>query len=225
MKVAEIAIRLKAPRSSVYENRHSLTKAGYLAEQAGTGCVFLGPTFMYFGESHQRHNDILKNREKDDSETIPVNGRDGPIVLARGKHYVVAIMETGNRHFHISCNIGEKLPLPWTASGRLLAMHLSRDELSRLVGPDDLALPDGRVLRLEDFAEEVDSARKQGYWIMDGILDGFTHCFAAPVINLHRECVATTCIIAPKQDTNSRILELTTATVAAAAELSQAIGG
>ncbi len=225
LKPAEIAKGLSAPRSTTYDIVNSMLEAGFLVEVSSDGMVFLGRTLMFFGESHRRHNDILNVGKKTLKELSQKTGETTQLCQRDKNEYVIMMMETGTRHFHISCNIGEKLPLPWTASGRLLLMHMSENSISELLNVSDFSYPVGQNISMQDFVQEIRTARTRGYWCMDSALDSFTRCFAAPVVNIHKECVATICITAPKEETSVCETDLITAVTVAAKSLSWAIGG
>jgi DNA-binding IclR family transcriptional regulator len=55
-------------------------------------------------------------------------------------------------------------------------------------------------LPAQAFIAEVRSASAEGFFSFDSIADTFTHCFAAPVQDSQGTCVATLCIVAPRDD-------------------------
>jgi DNA-binding IclR family transcriptional regulator len=95
----------------------------------------------------------------------------------------VVHMRAGARPFGISSDVGTQVPLPWTASGRLLLSHLAAPEIRAMVSPEDLISPGGRAIDLEEFVTAVEAARRDGYCIISGLVDAYTHCIAAPVLD------------------------------------------
>ena len=75
--------------------------------------------------------------------------------------HVVAQTRDGARPFRISSNVGEPVPIPWTASGRLLVSHLSDAEIQALIPDEDFRLPDGR-LRSDFTARHIAAFCPQG---------------------------------------------------------------
>ena len=120
--------------------------------------------------------------------------------LLEGDKYVVAQMREGVRPFRISSNVGDPVPIPWTASGRLLVSHMSDAEILALIPAGDFRLPNGRQLKPADFIAEARTAAQCGYVAFDSVVDTFTRCFAAPVYRPGRVCVATLCLVAPRED-------------------------
>ena len=67
-------------------------------------------------------------------------------------------------------------------------------------------------------------ARAARFYSFDSLADNFTHCFAAPVYQDNEVCVATLCLIAPREDA-VRNYERYQATLAASArEFSDKLG-
>jgi DNA-binding IclR family transcriptional regulator len=141
-----------------------------------------------------------------------------------GGKYVVALTRQGGHHFRISSDIGRQVPLPWTASGPLLVSSFADDEILRLIPPEDYLLPDGRRLEPEAFLRRVQLGRKRGLSRLDGQLDTFVHCMAAPVLGRDERCVATLCLVVSRSDAEKRGGELAGALTDAATELSERIG-
>jgi DNA-binding IclR family transcriptional regulator len=135
------------------------------------------------------------------------------------------MMKEGMRTFRISSDVGEAVPIPWTASGRLLLSHLSDEEILAFIPEDDFKLPDGTWLDPAVFLAEVHGARRDGYFTFDSIADTYTHCFAAPVYQPDGVCVATLCLVAPKGDAMASRASYIKALTSAADLLSLRIGG
>ncbi|TIU42995.1 MAG: IclR family transcriptional regulator, partial [Mesorhizobium sp.] len=69
---------------------------------------------------------------------------------------------------------GLQIPLPWTASGRLLLAGLDRSRIEAMVTEDDLVLPDGRKIEIDDFIDDIARARVTGYCVTSGLVDAYT---------------------------------------------------
>ena len=71
------------------------------------------------------------------------------------------------------------------------------------------------------FLDEVHGARAEGFFSFESIADSFTHCFAAPVYQDGDICVATLCLIAPRDDAMQHHARYREVLVACAAELTE----
>src|ERR1700735_1479914 len=104
-------------------------------------------------------------------------------------------MTAGTRPFRISSDIGTQIPLPWTASGRLLLGHLSDREIRAVIAPEDLVMPKGEVTAMACFLAAVAAAKARGYCISSGLVAAFTCCIAAPIFGPNNHVAATLCFV------------------------------
>jgi DNA-binding IclR family transcriptional regulator len=196
----EIASGIGSPKSTVYELVGSLIERRILETVGKEGHVYLGRQLYFLGQAHLRHFDFTREAESSLAEIVSQTHETAQMCLLNGRKYTVALMKEGERHFRISSDIGENAPIPWTASGRLLLAHLSDQEITDLIDPEDYILPGGERLPLETFLREIRKAGEEGFFSFDSVADTFTHCFAAPVKDERGICIATLCIVAPRAD-------------------------
>ena len=159
------------------------------------GRVFLGPKLNFWSTNYIKHFDlqgitqpILESVTKETRETSQLCTLDG-------NQYYVAMMNEGSRPFRISASVGERTPIPWTASGRLLLSHMTDQEILDFIPDADFILPNGTRLEPEKFIESVRAARESNFFDFDSVADTFTHCFAAPIFDPAGICKYTLCIM------------------------------
>lgn len=196
----EIAAGIAAPRSSVYELVNLLLRQGALEYSGDDGRVYLGRKLYFLGAAYAEQFDLMRECERLLDKLAEETRETAQLCLLEGDKYTVAQMREGARPFRISSNVGDPVPIPWTASGRLLVSHLSDAEILALIPEEDFRLPSGRRLKPADFIAETRAAAAAGYVAFDSVVDTFTRCFAAPVFRPGRICVATLCLVAPRED-------------------------
>jgi DNA-binding IclR family transcriptional regulator len=196
----EIAQGIGAPRSSVYELVNLLLRQGVIEYRGDDGRVFLGRRLYFLGAAYAEQFDLIRECEHLLARIAEETRETAQMCQLDGNKYAVVLMNEGNRPFRISTNIGEPVPIPWTASGRLLVDHMSDEEISAFIPEEDFVLPSGERLDPPAFIAEVRKAKKDGYFTFNSIVDSFTHCFAVPVYDADGICVATLCLVAPKED-------------------------
>jgi DNA-binding IclR family transcriptional regulator len=195
----EIAVGMGAPKSTAYELVNLLLKAGLL-EPADDGRVFLGRKLYFLGVAYQQQFDLTRECRAYLDKLAETTRETSQLCMLDGNKYTVAMMREGIRPFRISSDVGEPVPIPWTASGRLLLSHLSDEEILAFIPEDDFILPNGKRLPAAAFLDEVHKAREARFFSFNTLADNFTHCFAAPVFEDGGVCVATLCLIAPRED-------------------------
>ncbi len=225
LRVNEIAKGIGAPRSTVYEIADHLLQEQMLEVFDDEGRVFLGRRLYFYGLAYTERFDLTREAGKHLKILTEKTGETSQLCVMQGNKYAVIMMDHGVRHFKISSNVGETIALPWTASGRLLVSHLTDGEILKLIPPEDFTLPDGRPLPTTKFLDEVRAAGEVGFFSCDTIVDSYTHCFAAAVINEKRECVATLCLVVPREDAYRRFDALKAALTGEAEALSNVLRG
>jgi DNA-binding IclR family transcriptional regulator len=196
----EIAVGIDAPKSTAYELVNLLIKLGVLERVDDDGRVFLGRKLYFLGQAWQAQFDLTRECKAHLARLAQVTRETAQLCMLDGCKYTVVMMKEGARPFRISSEIGEPIPIPWTASGRLLVSHMSDDEILGFIPAADFVLPDGTTLESGTFLDEVHAARRDGFFSFDSIADNFTHCFSAPVFQEGDICVATLCLVAPRDD-------------------------
>ncbi|WP_181702671.1 IclR family transcriptional regulator [Chthonobacter albigriseus] len=200
MRPNEIASAMGAPRSTIYELIGVLLKLEALEYQGGEGRVFLGRKLFLFGAAYSEQSDLLRHCSELLGEIVEETRETAQFCLLDGNKYTVAMMREGSRPFRISSSVGERTPIPWTASGRLLLDHLSDGEILSFVPPEDFRLPSGDWLDPATYLAEVRQASRDGFFTFDSIVDSYTHCFAVPVRRPDGRAAATLCLVAPRAD-------------------------
>jgi DNA-binding IclR family transcriptional regulator len=196
-RIPDIARDLGAPRSTIYEIVNRLLGAGIL-ETYDDGTVFFGKAVHFYAADYMATHNLIRRAREEVDRLATETGETAQFCMLHGNKYTVVHMHAGTRPFRISSDIGVGIPLPVTASGRLLLSHLTREELRAFVPEDDLRLPDGRVIGIDDFHRDIQAAKHQGYCVTVGLVDSFTQCMAAPVTDHAGRVVATVCFMAPR---------------------------
>ena len=207
VRVADLARALGAPRSPIYWLVKVLTEAGLL-ESGNGGEIFFGKTLYFYGMAYLREHDLLARARGEADRLARDTGETTQLCVLHERKYAVAYMSAGRRPFRISSEVGTRIPLPWTASGRLLLSDLTPDQIRAFVPPEDLHPPRSEPISMNAFVAAVAEARRQGFCMTSGLVDPFTHCVAAPVRDASGRVVATLCFVVPIDTPSERIESL-----------------
>lgn len=200
LKPNEIAAQIGAPRSSVYELVNLLLRNGILEFTGGEGRVYLGRKLYFLGAAYENHFDFTRECEAALERLADETRETAQFCMLDGNKYTVVRMREGARPFRISTDVGQSVPIPWTASGRLLVAHMSNEDILTFIPPQDFCLPSGEWLDPQAFLAEVRQAERDGLFTFNSIVDSFTHCFAVPVTDEEGHVAATLCLVAPRDD-------------------------
>ncbi len=222
--VYAIAKAVKAPLSTVYVIVDDLVDKTMLSRNAD-GLLWLGPRLYHYGLAYARSLDFMSvaTHEMHDlcreaGETVQLCGRDGDYML-------VLAMADGPSHFQVASRVGTRVPLNWTASGRLLAGHLPEKERVELFTRCAKTSPTGRA---EVDAGVLSSAAGAAFQarlsIQAGESDYAVACIASPICDREGQCVATISIVLPEQKAFSDESHYTTHVRASAERIEKIMG-
>ncbi|MBZ9558467.1 MULTISPECIES: IclR family transcriptional regulator [unclassified Modicisalibacter] len=181
-----------APRSSVYELVNLLCEAGWL-EVDDDGRIFFGRAMHYFGLDYADHNDLIRRARPVMRQLSARFDETTQLCMLDGDKYTVMLNENGARPFRISSEVGVKVPIPWTASGRVLLGGMGREAVLSLVPEADFVLPSGERIDVDGFITEVERARERGFALTEGLVDSFACCMAVPIHDADGPPRATLC--------------------------------
>lgn len=197
MRIGPLAKALNAPRSSTYRLVNDLTQAGLLEIAPDDGRIFFGKRMYLFGLNYIRENSLAKRARMEVDRLAKETGETSEFCMLQSGRYTIMHMRLGNRPFRISSAIGLQIPIPWTASGRLLLAGRSRSEIEEMIADEDFTLPDGRRIDKDDFIEAIAKVRADGFCLTKGLVDAVTQCLAAPIYGAEGNVEATICLVLP----------------------------
>ena len=197
MGAGDIARALGAPRSTVYEIVNRLLEAGMLEPTGNDGQVFFGRAMHLFGHAYLNGDSGLRRVGEALDALSSATGATVQCCTRRGDKYVVLDCRDGTGAFRITSEVGAEVPLPWTASGRVLLGHLSDAAILDLVPRADFRLPNGTVLPPEQFLADVAQAREAGFFESTGLASSYTWCQAVPVFSRDGVAAFTLCFVLP----------------------------
>lgn len=194
-----IAKAVKAPLSTVYVIIDDLVDKNMLARNAD-GTLWLGARLYHYGLAYARSLDFMSvaTHEMHDlcreaGETVQVCGRDA-------EHMLVLAMADGPSHFQVASRVGTRVPLNWTASGRLLVGHMAEAERIDLFKRGARISPTGRAtIDPTELARAAKVAFDERLSIQAGESDYSVACIASPIVDNRGDCVATISIVLPEQ--------------------------
>jgi len=193
----EIAHQIGAPLSTVYSIVDDLVSKSLL-ERDSNGQIWFGPRLYYYGLTYSRHVDLLTVATQ---EMEALNQQCGEIVQICGRDgdkMVVLAMAEGRDHFHVASRVGTRIPLNWSASGRLLVGHLPQNEREALFSTSAEPSPTGRAeTDAGVLAKSAGEALAHRLSIQAGESDFSVACIAAPVCDSEGGCQITVSIVVP----------------------------
>lgn len=203
VRQADLPKALGAPRSTTYELVKALSQSGLLEVTGDDNKVYFGRAMYLYGISYFRNNDLVRRGSAEVDALSTLTGESSELCMANRNLQAIVHAHSGSRPMRISSEAGAQIPLPWTASGRLLLSHMSRDEIRQLVQPEDLVLPDRRVVDIEAFIDDCHASRGKNLVVTKGLINSFAQCLASPILGVNGEVQATICFVLPIDTTDA----------------------
>ncbi|MCC5960498.1 MAG: IclR family transcriptional regulator [Rhodobacteraceae bacterium] len=224
MSAYQIAMAIRAPTSTIYRTVDEMLSRGLLSH-AGEKEVWLGPRLMRYGLLYRSKLDFFMEARKEmellrqrTGESVQICGRDEGMM-------VVLAMAEGEGHFRVISNVGTRVPLNWTASGKLLLGHLSASEATALFAAYAKPSPTGRAetdpVLLAKQARDDFSA---GLSIQRSDSEYSVACIASPIRDRTGVCRATISIVLSEKQVDEKGANLMAAVQDAAAAIESRIG-
>lgn len=225
MTAYELAKVTGAPPSTVYKLIDELSDRSMLS-RSGDGRVWLGPRLMRYGLAYRARMSAFSEAER---AMFALNERVGEMVqiCARdeGMMQVVAMAEGSTGPFRVTSDVGTRVPLNWTASGRLLVGHLT-DEM-RLAVFRDCARPSNTGLAETDPARLAEMSRAdflEGLSVQIDTSEDQVACIAAPIRGQDGACQLTLSVVMPKHRVADKFDLVSREVRAAARTVERALG-
>ena len=110
LSVAEIAHRVGAPRSTVYNIVNRFLKADLLEDYGPRGRIFFGRVVHFYAADYLRRNDLMRRAREEIDQLARETGETFEFCTLQGNKYTVAYVRTGARMFRFSSEVGVRLP-------------------------------------------------------------------------------------------------------------------
>ncbi|WDR07439.1 IclR family transcriptional regulator [Devosia rhodophyticola] len=184
VRVAELPKALGAPRSTIYELVRVLTESGVLELSGDDNKVYFGKLIYLYGINYLRENDLVRRGSAEVDALSKLTGETSELCMLHRNRQAIVHSHSGSRPLRISSEVGGQIPLPWTASGRLLLAQMTSSEIEALLSPEDMILPNKKLVAVADFVADCIGARGSDIVASTGLISSFTQCLASPIRGL-----------------------------------------
>ncbi|RNF34721.1 IclR family transcriptional regulator [Paracoccus methylarcula] len=224
MTAYDLARSTGAPVSTIYKLVEELLDRSMLS-RIGENGIWLGPRLMRYGLTYRARMDVFAEARREMNrlsenlgETVQICARD------EGMMTVIGMARAGG-HFNVASDVGTRVPLNWTASGRLLLGHLDDETRLRIftesARPSETGQAETDPARLSRLAREEFEARLA---VQMSASEFAVACIAAPICDDSGACLATISIVLPETRARSAYDELTREVQNSARTIETALG-
>ncbi|MFV0382960.1 IclR family transcriptional regulator [Paracoccus sp. (in: a-proteobacteria)] len=224
MSAYELARSTGAPPSTVYKIVDELIERDMLS-RVGESLIWLGPRLLRYGLTYRASVDAFAEARREMQrlcaevgETVQVCVRD------EGKMTVIS-MARGPGHFNVASDVGTRVPLNWTASGRLLLGHLPEGDRRAIFAASARVSETGQAETDPDILSRMARDEfQQRLAVQMSASEYAVACIASPICDPSGACIATISIVLPETRAKAELDHLTTAVRDAARNVENALG-
>ena len=219
-----IARSVGAPVSTIYALVDELVERGVLMRPDAKN-VWIGPRLFRYGLAYESSMDLLTEAKREMANLAHHLGETVQICVRDEDMMVVAGMADGEDHFRVASKVGTRVPLNWTASGRLLVGHLPDAEREALFAQIARPSPTGKAdTEPGKLSEQAGADFRNRLAVQLGASDFAVACIASPIRDTQGTCAATISIVIAEQKARDRLAAYSTAVQDAAAAVEKALG-
>lgn len=198
VSVAKLCRTLRIPRSSAYQIVEPLVAAGLVERTGVAGGIALGRRLYEFGLAYGDRWLLLQEAPPVVNTLRDETGETAQLTVLDRDEVLVVFKAESNEAIHVATRLGLRVPINWSAAGRLLLSDLTGPELRQrlpdLVKPSPLGKATTDVGAL---VREIQAARRNGVAIQLNQSIQNIGAIAAPIIDGAGRCIAVISILVP----------------------------
>ena len=215
--ITTLATRLRLAKSTVHRLAATLTSAGFLEQNRGTGKYRLGMTLFELGALVRRRMDVANEGRPKLRELLEKTGET--VQMGVVDHLsVLYVYEMESPHaIRMAAAVGGRAPLHCTAVGKVLLAHQPADFVERVFEAGLTAYTERTLTRRESVLSMLSEVRAREHAIDDEESESGLRAVAAPIRNHGGSVIAAVGVAAPVQRMNKRVMQTCVPTVIATA--------
>ena len=224
MSTYDLARSTGAPSSTIYRLVDELVEREMLS-RVSEQMIWLGPRLMRYGLVYRARMDVFGIAQQEMQRLVDATGETVQLCARDGGMMLVVGMIEGKGHFRVASSVGTRVPLNWTASGRLLLGHL--DQADRRATFAESARPSETGMAETDpdvLAAQSRADFEKRCAVQFNASEFSVACIAAPIRDVGGTCIATISIVLPAPKAEEREEGLTRYVQDAAYSVERALG-
>jgi len=195
---AEIAQKLKMPKSSVYRVLATLSYGGFIEQNGTTNKYKIGPALYALGSLYLDTTDVIKAAEPVVKTLNDLTGEALNVGILDNGNMILIMKEESKHAFRFSVHVGSSMPAYSSAIGKALLSELDDSEIDRLY-PHEALVPvtDKTIKTKTELKAELAEIRKSGIaYAREESYEGVIG-IGAPIRNASRKAIAAVSISIP----------------------------
>jgi DNA-binding IclR family transcriptional regulator len=203
MSLDEATSALRLPKPTVYRILNLLKDAGLLRRESGSKRFTIGPRLTAFAVDLWRSDTLRTEWHRALEEAVAETGESCNLTLLEGNKVLYLDRVETSHPLRLHLDVGTRVPLHCTASGKLFLSSMSTVEAQRLLGPEPYERFTDRTIT--DFAalrHELKKVRRTGIGTHDCERFEDSVAIAVPIVTAGGGTFAAVAVHAPASRTS-----------------------
>jgi DNA-binding IclR family transcriptional regulator len=198
LSLDDVTLALQLPKPTLYRILGLLKDAGLLQRDAATRRYSLGPRLTAFAVQLWRNDTLRTPWHSALQAAVEETGESCNLTLLEGRQVLYLDRVETSHPLRLHLEVGTRVPLHCTASGKLFLSAMPLDQARRLLGDEPYTAYTAHTLtRFDALAAQLAQVRKSGVGTHDGELFADSVAIAVPVPGPEGGIAAAVAVHAP----------------------------
>ncbi|SDT41913.1 IclR family transcriptional regulator [Microlunatus soli] len=221
----QLSTQIGLPRSTVQRLLSTLAESGMVIQDAATQTYRIGPQALLIGLGYRRGLDLVSLARPQLLRARDQLGETVGLSVRVGDSRVFIDEAQSLQPLRFASELGRQYPLWSGASGRILLLGLTSDELSEVLADESYRAAVFRAVDVDDRSELLQAARRDGYAVARNETIENVSSVAVPILDPAGRVAAALSVSGPTPRLDDERIERARAVLTAAAtEISRGLG-
>lgn len=198
LSLKELSEKTGLNKSRILRLTGTLSSHGFLVRRKGAP-YSLGPQILVLGKIYERSNTLISLARPIMKDLVSLTGESVKLFVIKDKKRICLARELGPSRLHYAIKEGEILPLTAGAGGKILMAYGSSELRDDILNQGLERVTPATIVKRDQFIDELNAVRLQGYAVSTGELVFEVGGVAAPVFDNDQKVVASLTVAGPIQ--------------------------
>ncbi|KJS82580.1 MAG: hypothetical protein JM58_14585 [Peptococcaceae bacterium BICA1-8] len=224
-RVSDLSRQTGISKSTVSRMLQTMEKHDFIEKDIVTGQYGLGVRFLEFAALVSYGQDLRRCSQNEMSWLVNETGECVILTVHSAGEAICIDKRDSSRPVHITYLVGGRASLHAGASGKILAAFMNPTDIEQFIKEKGLArYTDKTIVDPDEFRQDLERIRQQGYAITHGELDSGIMAVAAPIFNNECQIVGGISVVCLPERLNEALDEIVEKTIKAANRISLKLG-
>ncbi|MGL1892893.1 MAG: IclR family transcriptional regulator [Spirochaetaceae bacterium] len=168
-------------KTTTYRFLMTLVELGYVCREESSKNFKLSYKVLSLGKNLLRDNEVTEYIKHALEQLCEITGETIHYAVLDGKYTVVTQKVKGSQLVAVDFQIGDRSPISYTSIGKAISTYQSNEFIDSIIAQGIPQITEYTIVKPEQFREELNKIRIQGYAIDDHECSNEMRCIAVPI--------------------------------------------